>query len=260
MKDRLTPDEDPSSTERALASLWTWGCLAGTAIGGFGLQLPLALATLPFDRRRRLVGRFYHQLGVTVARLNPLWDFRLHGELPHYIPTRTVVVSNHVSNSDAFLISFLPWEMKWLGKASLFKIPFVGWGMWLAGDIPVVRGARDSIHDAMARCRDYLEMGMPVMIFPEGTRSKDGALLPFKDGAFRLAIEAQADVLPIAVAGTRRALPKHSWLFGKARAHVTVGQPISTRGMTLDDVDLLKATARAQIERLAASLESLSSD
>jgi 1-acyl-sn-glycerol-3-phosphate acyltransferase len=170
-----------------------------------------------------------------------------------------VVVSNHESNADPFIISLLPWEMKWLGKASLFKIPFVGWSMWLAGDIPVRRGEKDSAQEAMNTCARWLDKGMPIMIFPEGTRSKTDELLPFKDGAFRLAIEKGADVLPMAVSGTRRALPKHSWRFATSRALVTVGTPISTQGMTLDDVERLKNMAREQILALRASLVPLTS-
>jgi 1-acyl-sn-glycerol-3-phosphate acyltransferase len=126
--------------------------------------------------------------------------------------------------------------------------------MWLAGDIPVTRGDQGSAKGAMARCVKWLEKGMPVMIFPEGTRSKTEELLPFKDGAFRLAIETGAEVLPVAVSGTRRALPKHSWRFASARGLVTVGTPISTQGMTLADVERLKAMAREQILALRESL------
>src|SRR5262249_24056523 len=81
---------------------------------------------------------------------------------------------------------------------------------------------------AMAACARWLARGMPVMLFPEGTRSKVGQLLPFKDGAFRLAIETGAELLPLAVAGTGTALPKHSWKFGRAQGRVTVGTPIPT--------------------------------
>ena len=92
------------------------------------------------------------------------------------------------------------------------------------------------------------------MIFPEGTRSRTGELLPFRDGAFRLAIEAGAEVLPLAVAGTREALPKHSWRFGRARGVVVVGEPIATDGMTLEDLPTLKAQTRAAIEALYAEI------
>jgi 1-acyl-sn-glycerol-3-phosphate acyltransferase len=239
---------------RTVLSAWTWSMIAGTVVGGFGLQVPLALFTFG-DKTRRVPGRFVRDLGVVISKANPMWDFKIHGELPAYVPSKTVVVSNHVSNSDAFLIAHLPWEMKWLGKDSLFKIPVFGWLMRLAGDVPVKRGAKDSIKDAMALCRDHLDRGMPVMIFPEGTRSKDASLLPFKDGAFRLAIETGADVLPMAVAGTKTALPKHSWRFGFSKGLVTVGEPIPTLGKTLADLEDIKADARAQIERMVAVLD-----
>lgn len=236
---------------QAILSLWSWFAIAVVLLGGFLLQAALALLTLPFDRRRYLCGRFFRLMGVTAAKLVPQWNFGVASGTPSRIDGRTVVISNHASQADPFLISSLPWEMKWLGKASLFKVPVVGWSMWLAGDVPVRRGDADSAAEAMRRCQVWLERGMPVMIFPEGTRSKDGTLLPFKDGAFRLALDAQAALLPIAVAGTHTALPKHSWHFGRSRARVAVGQPIATSGRSLEE---LKQLAREQIESLLQGL------
>ncbi|HVG58538.1 MAG TPA: lysophospholipid acyltransferase family protein [Hyalangium sp.] len=243
----------------ALLSIWTWLEIAVMSLVGFCVQLVLALFTWPFDRRRVITGRCLRLVAVVSCKLTPYWRFGVHGSTQGQRPSRTVVISNHESNADPFLISHLPWEMKWLGKASLFKIPVVGWSMWLAGDIPVTRGDQESAKGAMARCAKWLEKGMPVMIFPEGTRSKTEELLPFKDGAFRLAIELGADVLPVAVSGTRRALPKHSWRFARSRGLVTVGTPISTQGMTQADVERLKAMAREQILALRASLLPLTS-
>ena len=85
------------------------------------------------------------------------------------------------------------------------------------------------------------------MIFPEGTRSKTGELRDFKAGAFKLAIEAQVPVLPLAVYGTRDALRKNDWRLGAATAEVRVLDPIETEGMTLDDLDTLRAKVRAAI-------------
>lgn len=236
-----------------LLSIATWAGVLSIALSGFFVQLLLFLVTF-YDRNRRLPGRWYRLLGWWSAKVSPAWQFRVEGEVPSYRPTRTVVVSNHQSQGDPFLISGLPWEMKWLGKKELFKIPFVGWSMVLAGDIALNRGQRDSAKGAMAKCAEYLRRGMPVMIFPEGTRSRDGNLLPFKAGAFRLAIEEQADILPLAVAGTRYALPKGSWKVGRSNAAVTVGAPISTEGLTLDDLDALMARTRAAIEELRAGI------
>jgi 1-acyl-sn-glycerol-3-phosphate acyltransferase len=242
---------------RTALSVCTWSVLGATSVAGFGLQLPLAIASAPFDETRRLPGTFVRRLGRFIAQLNPMWDFRVHGELPDYVPSKTVIISNHVSNSDAFLLCYLPWEMKYLGKKVLFYIPFVGWLMWLAGDVPVKRGKRNSITEAMELCKAHLHRGMPVMIFPEGTRSRTGDLLPFKTGAFRLAIETGADILPIAVAGTRDALPKHSWKFGFARGLVKVGEPIPTKELGIDDVDTLKERARGVIADMYAEIAPL---
>ena len=236
---------------QALLSVWSWFAIAVVIIGGFFIQAALAVVTLPFDRRRYVCGRFFRLMGVTAARMVPQWTFGVASGAPSRIEGRTVVVSNHASQADPFLISSLPWEMKWLGKASLFKVPIVGWSMWLAGDVPVRRGSPGSAAEAMRRCAFWLDRGVPVMIFPEGTRSKDGALLPFKDGAFLLALRARAALLPIAVEGTHTALPKHSWHFGKAHAQVAVGLPIATEGRSIDELKLL---AREQIESLLRGL------
>lgn len=241
---------------QALISIWSWFAIVVVLLVGFVIQALLALVTLPFDRRRYLCGRFFRLVGVTAAKLNPSWQFAVAGPLPRAVAGRTVVVSNHASQADPFLISFLPWEMKWLSKQVLFRIPVVGWMMWLAGDIPVKRGSTASAGDAMRRCKEWLDKGVPVMIFPEGTRSIDGGLLPFKDGAFRLAVDTGAQILPIAVDGTRDALPKHSWHFGKAQARVAVGQPIEVQGRSADE---LKSLARAQIEGLIRELRGVRS-
>ncbi len=233
-----------------IASLWSWFAIGAVVAVGFVVLSLVALFTLPFDRRRWLVGRSFRRMGIVASQLVPTWRFRTFGEIPRRIAPRTVVVSNHASQADPFLISRLPWEMKWMAKRSLFKAPVFGWCMRLAGDVPIERGDASSAGKAIAGCRRWLDRGVPVMFFPEGTRSRTGALGPFKDGAFRLAIDAGADILPIAVDGTRDALPKHSWRFGRSGARVAVGTPISTAGMTSDDVEKLKGEARARIEAL----------
>ena len=241
-------NEQPQQSS-SLFSIVHWLGVAGVALGGFVIQFLLFLATF-WDRNLMVTGRWYRMMGVGAAKISPSWHFGIHGDVGDYRPSNTVVVSNHQSQADPFLISNLPWEMKWLGKSVIFKIPVIGWAMWLAGDIPVLRGNRESAKKSMAMCARYLQRGVPVMIFPEGTRTKDGNLLPFKSGAFRLAIENGSDILPLAVSGSRYALPKGSWKTGVANARVIVGKPISTKGMTVDDVDALSDQVRAAIEAL----------
>jgi 1-acyl-sn-glycerol-3-phosphate acyltransferase len=217
-------------------------------------MLILLLVTGPFDRGRYIVGYVFRRIGPAMATLNPLWRFRYSGTMPQNPRHPYVVVSNHESFADILLISHLPWEMKWLSKAELFRIPIMGWMMWLAGDIPVKRGFGPSAVEAMERCRKALRQRVSVMIFPEGTRSKTAELLPFKDGAFRLAVEAGVPILPLALSGTATALPKHGWRFGRSAAHLRVLEPVDTAGLTLADVPALKARIRDLIVRTRDSL------
>lgn len=227
---------------------WAWVFLILAIFFGFFVVLAVFIVTVPFDRSRYIAGRTFRLVGTTTVKLNPLWHFRTDGVRIRDPRRPYVAVSNHESYADIFLISELPWEMKWLGKEQLFKIPFLGWMMWLAGDIPVKRGARESIIVAMNACGEKLKQRLSVMIFPEGTRTPNGELLPFKDGAFRLAIEHKAPILPIVVAGTRRAMAKHTFQFQKTRAICRVLEPIETADLTHADLPSLKQRTRDAIE------------
>ena len=239
---------------QSIMSLWAWLVLVLCILIWFPVMLILLLVTGPFDRGRYIVGYVFRRIGPAMATLNPFWRFRYSGTMPQNPRHPYVVVSNHESFADILLISHLPWEMKWLSKAELFRIPIMGWMMWLAGDIPVKRGFGPSAVEAMERCRKALRQRVSVMIFPEGTRSKTAELLPFKDGAFRLAIEAGVPILPLALSGTGTALPKHGWRFGRAAAHLRVLEPVDTAGLTLADVPALKARIRDLIVRTRDSL------
>lgn len=245
----------PGDTMRTLLGLWTWFAFAAVSTVGYVFCLGLFLLTAPFDENRVLVGKGIRLTGRMMVKSVPAWRFRYVGPPAPRIPERFVCVSNHVSNLDPFLIAHVPWEMKYLAKSTLFRIPVVGWGIGLAGDIPLVRGSTTSVKRAMARAARYVRKGMPVLIFPEGTRSATGELLPFKDGAFRLAIENGASLVPLAVGGTREALRKGDWRPGPARGVVVLGEPISTEGATLADVPRLKDEVRAAIVSLVERIE-----
>jgi 1-acyl-sn-glycerol-3-phosphate acyltransferase len=232
---------------QSIVSAWTWLVLVGCVLIWFPLMLLLRLVTAPFDRGRYAVGWLFRRIGPVVATLNPLWRFRTAGEFPADPRLPYVVVSNHESFADILLISHLPWEMKWLSKAELFRVPVLGWMMQLAGDVPVKRGFGPSAVEAMARCREILSRRVSVMIFPEGTRSPTRELLPFKDGAFRLAIEAGVPILPLAVSGTGPALPKHDWRFNRSAATVRVLAPVETAGLTVEQVSELREKVRRMI-------------
>jgi 1-acyl-sn-glycerol-3-phosphate acyltransferase len=232
---------------QTIVSVWAWLVLVVCVLLWFPVILLVRLVTAPFDPGRYVVGFIFRKIAPTMSTMNPLWRFRYSGNLPTNPRRPFVVVSNHESFTDILLISHLPWEMKWLSKAELFRIPIMGWMMWLVGDIPVKRGFGPSALEAMERCRQALSRRVSVMIFPEGTRSRTAELLPFKDGAFRLAIETGVPILPLAVSGTSTALRKHDWRFGKSVAEVRVLEPVETTGLVLADVPALKARVRKMI-------------
>jgi len=218
----------------------------------FPVMVLLVVVTLPFDPTRRIPGRFLRLVGSTPTYVFPFWHVRIEGEQPR--SGAYVCTSNHQSFLDIFAMSRQRREMKWIAKEEVFKIPFFGLYFRLSGDIPVLRGDRESGGAALTRARWYLDHGMPVMIFPEGTRSRDGKMGPFKPGAFRLAIEAQVPVVPVAVTGSAYGMPKGSPWIRPTLVLVRVLDPIETKGMTGADVVKLMGTAR---ERIAAAEEQL---
>ncbi|MDX2192209.1 MAG: lysophospholipid acyltransferase family protein [Gemmatimonadales bacterium] len=232
---------------RVVASVWTWFVLAAS----FAVLTPLMAVTLlltaPFDRRRLIVGRMFRWIGIITGTLCPYWRFTVaHAERRD--PRRQYVfVANHESFVDIFLLSHLPWEMKWMAKAELFRIPVMGWCLTMAGDIPVTRGDRKSGVVALHAAKHVIDRGGSVLIFPEGTRSTSGDLLPFKDGAFRLAIELGMPVLPLAISGSATALRKHDWKTHPSHAVVEVLEPVETTGLEGRDARALADQVHARI-------------
>jgi 1-acyl-sn-glycerol-3-phosphate acyltransferase len=175
------------------------------------------------DPGRYATGRQFRRLGYLMASANPAWTIHITGKYPESMRNPYVVVCNHQSLADIPIVSRLPWDMKWVGKESLFKLPILGWMMRSAGDIPVSRGDRRSRAQVMIDTKERLQQKVSVMIMPEGTRSPDGRVGEFNDGAFKLAMKLGIPVLPIALDGSFDALPKSGWLFGKGstiRLHV----------------------------------------
>lgn len=236
-----------NTVARTVFSAWSWLVLAVVIVAWLPLVAIVRVVTAPFDPGRYAAGWLFRKLTVVHQVLNPLWTFRTHGTLPPDPRRPYVVVSNHESFVDILLISHLPWEMKWLSKSEFFKIPFVGWLMRLAGDIPLVRDDAKSIVRAMRECGDRIDKRVSVMIFPEGTRSASGELGEFKDGAFRLAVEKQVPIVPLVVHGTRSALRKHDWRLGVAEADVYVLEPFETTGLGRADVQELRERVRDAI-------------
>jgi 1-acyl-sn-glycerol-3-phosphate acyltransferase len=207
------------------------------------------LLTRRRDPGRHRIGRVLRNAGIVGVRLNPYWSFRVVDSVHPDARRPYLFVSNHRSMADIWLLAQLPWEMKFLSKAAVFRIPVLGWEMKLAGDIPLSRGDRGSARRAMLDMRQRLLDGSSLVVFPEGTRSADGSLGPFREGTFRLAIDLGIDIVPLAISGTETALPKHSMVFHRTTATVEVLPPVSVAGLTAADAPALADRVRADIAR-----------
>ncbi len=233
---------------RTVLSIWSWFVLGVLVLAFTPIVAIIRLVTMPFDKGAYAAGYVFRKLTPIHSALNPLWKFSTSGTLPADMRRPYVAVANHESFVDILLISHLPTEFKWLSKVEIMKIPVLGWMMRLARDIPLERGDTTSGRAALDQARERLDKRVSVMIFPEGTRSKTGEMRKFRAGAFKLAIEGQYPILPIAVHGTRDCLRKNDWRLGRARAEVRVLEPISTEGLTDDDLSDLRDRVRAAIE------------
>jgi 1-acyl-sn-glycerol-3-phosphate acyltransferase len=210
-----------------LFSILYWAFVVATMPVLFAGALLVFLVTAPFDRRRVAVHLYSCAWATFYVVANPLWRLRVEGRsrLPRRSPA--VLVANHLSMLDILVVYALFRPFKWVAKAELFRVPIVGWNMWLNDYVAIRRGQPDSIRRMMDHCRAHLARGTPILIFPEGTRSRDGRLQAFKDGAFRLALDAGCPVVPVVITGTSDALPKNGLVLrSRMDARVRVLDPI----------------------------------
>ena len=162
-----------------------------------------------------------------------------------------IFMSSHESAIDilANLVAIRQ-PVRFLAKKSLFYVPFLGWSMWLAGFVPVERESKESGLQALEELERRLKKGLSVLIFPEGTRSRDGKLGRFKKAGFLLAIRTGIPIVPIAITGARSILGKEGLGIRRGTATVRLGAPISTEGLKVQDRAALVERVRAEIQKL----------
>jgi 1-acyl-sn-glycerol-3-phosphate acyltransferase len=229
-----------------LFSFLYWSFFAISLPFWFVPQALLFVLAWPFDRRRVLVHLYACAWGMSYVWFSPIWKVRVSGRerLPWRGPA--VIVANHLSILDILVLYGLFRPFKWVSKASIFRIPFVGWNMRLNDYVALRRGDRESIKEMMGRCRAHLAAGSPILLFPEGTRSPDGVLQDFRAGAFKLAVEAGCPVIPVAVSGTYAGLPKHGFMLrNRMHAQVRVLEPLHPADHGNDVQRLLQAAHAA---------------
>ena len=153
-----------------------------------------------------------------------------------------IYMSNHRSNFDIpVLLGCLPIQFRWLAKAELFKIPMFGRAMSGAGYVKIDRSNQKAAIKSIDEIAAKMKNGISVMLFPEGTRSQDGNVNPFKKGGFVMAVDTGVPIVPVIIRGTRSIMTKGSWRINRARVTLFIEKPIDTSGFTrVTKVDLLR--------------------
>ena len=197
---------------RLLFSLIIWVYYGGMFILMFPFVLLAYIITAPFDKYKRVPNWILLMGGKLYVSTIPTWNVHYHG-IDNYEKTEgTIIISNHQSFMDMPTQSLLPWTFKWVSKKSLFFVPFMGWTMKLSGHISIDRNKKTAIK-ALNNIIPLLDHKIPIILFPEGTRSLDGKLHKFKNGAFSIATKHNYKIQPIVMDGTRNLLPSGDWKF-----------------------------------------------
>jgi len=213
--------------------LWT----AGVPVTG--LLFSLILLSLLVDRSGRIVhtiGAFWCRIILALAGVRVEVKGR-ENILGSGKSKPVIFLSNHQGAFDIpILQGYIPSQFRWVAKKSLFTIPVVGWTMTLAGYIGIERENSKKAFKSLLRAADKIKKGTSVLVFPEGTRSTTGRLLPFKKGAFLLARKSNALIVPLAVEGTKDIMKKGSLMVTPAHAVISIGKPFATEGKSNEEL------------------------
>jgi 1-acyl-sn-glycerol-3-phosphate acyltransferase len=200
------------------------------------------ILVLPFDRYKTIT-HFYTAIWARLyLSINPGWSVVIENREKLSPSAPVILVSNHQSILDIALLLQLRIKFRWVSKIELMEVPVLGWVIRMNRHIVVRRGDRQSVVNMAEACRSSLAEGIPVFMFPEGTRSVDGNLQPFKDGAFILAKETGMPILPVILLGASRALPKKGLIFrGKQQFIIRVLDEIPADTVRLLELEPLIA-------------------
>ncbi|MDD5108032.1 MAG: lysophospholipid acyltransferase family protein [Candidatus Omnitrophica bacterium] len=234
---------------KVIISIWIWICSILLTILLFFVVLVLTILLFPFDKKKKVTHAQCFWWSDAVISLNPFWNVKVKG-LENIDHNKTyVIIANHQSLADIVVLYQLKSQFKWVAKASLFKLPFVGWCLSLIKHIKLTRGDFASIKKIYHQASQWLRKDMSVLFFPEGTRSSNDQMGEFQNGAFKLAIKEKKPILPICIKGTQEAIPKGSWIFStKVTATVTVLPEIAIGGFGPADFSSLRDIVRAKIQ------------
>jgi 1-acyl-sn-glycerol-3-phosphate acyltransferase len=161
-----------------------------------------------------------------------------------------IYMVNHQSMFDILVLQgYVSVQFRWLAKRELFQIPVFGPSMTRAGYISIDRSNRRMAHKSLLEAAQKIAQGVSVVIFPEGSRSRDGEIMPFKPGGFHLAVRAGQPIVPVAICGTHDVMPKGSLRISPGRVTVSINPPIETASYAKGDKSLLMETVRSVMKQ-----------
>jgi 1-acyl-sn-glycerol-3-phosphate acyltransferase len=193
----------------------------------------LAFVTFLFDRRGKLIHCYARLWGWLILKVNGI---KVHVSGMEYIDRKrpSIYMCNHQGTFDIFtLLAYLPVQFRWVAKVGIFRIPIMGWAMSTAGYISLDRSKRKRAYQGMEIAAQKIKGGTSVVIFPEGSRSFDGALQPFMNGGFTLALKAGAPIVPITIDGSWHIMPRTTLRIKKGNIQLVIQRPIETRNLTI---------------------------
>jgi 1-acyl-sn-glycerol-3-phosphate acyltransferase len=228
-----------------IRTIFVWSSIViATLVLGF-----FVLVTYPFDRKGRVI-HHYARLWGKVALLANRVKVKIEGMENLKGKGPYIFMSNHQGSYDIFaLLGHLPYQFKWLAKKELFSIPFFGWVMAAAGYISIDREGTRKTVEAMNVAAQKIRGGMSVVIFPEGSRSPDGSIQPFKKGGFTLAIKSKVPIVPLAISGSRDIMPKDKLTTNPGEIRMFVDHPIETHHCSSKDREPLMKKVRETISK-----------
>jgi 1-acyl-sn-glycerol-3-phosphate acyltransferase len=223
-----------------IRSVLLWTSIVVTTVG----LSTLAFITVPFDRNGNIVHHYARwwakiQLWVSGVRVKVKGLEHLDKESPH------IYMSNHQGSYDIFaLLSCLPVQFRWIAKKELFAIPILGWAMRAANYISIDRSGKRKALASIERAAGKIKGGISVVIFPEGTRSRNGSIQPFKRGGFTLAIKSGVPIIPLTINGSWNVMPRGSMKVRPGEIRVRINRAIQTTPLSLRDRNVLMEKVR----------------
>jgi len=210
-----------------LRSAIFWLLLIGVIIVLFPLSFIVWIIVYPFDHKRSVIHWWLIYEFSFLSAIMPVWRIKVEGHEKAVPKTPYIIISNHQSLLDILILFCLKCNFKWISKIENSRVPFIGWYMLMANYIYIDRGNKESKAEMMKKCEENLKNGISILMFPEGTRSHDKEIGPFKLGAFQLALQTDKSILPVVLDGTGGILPKHGLIFkGKSNLKIRILDPV----------------------------------